>query len=64
MVVDGDLQMFFDITIDKNFLANALTSAMQLNGDLDNREYITIEFLEMEGEHFNIVAKRNALVVN
>ena len=62
--MDDDLQLFFDITIDKNFLANALTSVMHMNGDIEEREYLTIEFLEVEGEHFNIVAKRNQVIVN
>lgn len=59
-----ELNTYFDITIDKNFLANALTVAMKMEGDLEEREYITIEFLEVEGDHFNIIARRNVLIVN
>lgn len=61
---EDELQLYFDITIDKTFLANSLTSAMHMNGDLSGHEYLTIEFLEMEGDHFNIVAKRNVPSVN
>ncbi len=61
---NDDLSEYFDITIDDNFLANALTSAMVMNGEIDSREYVTIEYIEREGNYFNIIVKRNKLSVN
>ncbi len=55
---------FFDITIDDNFIGNALTSVMIMNGDITDREYVTVEYIERDGIMFNIIVKRNKLIVN
>jgi hypothetical protein len=61
---DNNLDEYFDLTIDKNFLENAITVAMQMRGDLELNENVSIVYLEVEDELFNIVAKKGTTIVN
>ena len=61
---ESETNEYFDITIDDNFLANVLTSTMIMNGDLNDKEYVTIEHIERDGTYFNIIVKRNTIIVN
>lgn len=64
MNTSDDDEMYMNITIDKNFIANSITSMLHMRKDLPDNEYLTVEFLETDGDYFNIIAKRNAIIVN
>lgn len=60
----NDNDEYFDLTIDKNFIQGAITVAMQMRGNLEENEQLNIVYLEVEDDHFNIVAKKEVLLVN
>lgn len=45
----------FTVTVDKYFLANALTSVMQMRGDLEDEESVIIDDLEYDEDNEHIV---------
>jgi c-di-GMP-binding flagellar brake protein YcgR len=60
----GASDTYFDMTIDKNFIATAITSVMHMREELNNDEYVTLEYIEMDGDYFNLVVKLNKVTIN
>lgn len=61
---DNDNEDYMEITIDRAFIGNSLTAYMHMDGSLPTKEYLSVEYIEMEGPMFNIIVKRNTINVN
>lgn len=54
----------YDIVFDLAFIANAVSAQMQLSGVAKDNEFFTIEHIELDGDQFNVIARKYEVALN
>lgn len=56
----------FNISIDENFIANALTIAMQMRGDLEEEDYLIVQDMQIDDKtgYLNLIVSKKRVTIN
>lgn len=60
----NDDENLFDITFDLAFLSNAVTAQMQVEGVIGDSDRMVVEYIELDEDAINVIARKIEGTVN